>query len=122
MEILICKREGCNNQVAESKRSDSFYCRPWCGTTQRNKDKREANQEKRPHSRKVDTNYKIVRDLYSNGDDDVSIESLELLGFDFNYCTGVDDLDIQTGIMKFKIYEFLLTPLNNRYKISKPAS
>ena len=122
METKKCKRKECNNLIATNKRSDSFYCTPKCGARDRNEKKRKQNREKQPHRRKVEVNYNIISSLFKKGVSDVSIESLELLGFDFDYCTGVDDLDIQTGIMKFKVYEFLLTPHDNRYIISKPAS
>jgi hypothetical protein len=122
MEILICRREGCNQPVAESKRSDSFYCNPNCGAAQRYINDKIKDKEKLPHSRQIEANYKIIRDLYNKGDDDVLIESLELLGFDFNYCTGVDDFDNQTGIMKFKLFEFILTSTDNRYTIKKLSS
>ena len=122
MDTKKCKRKECNNLIAINKRSDSLYCTTLCGARDRNEKKERADKEKRPHKRKVEVNYKIISSLFKKGAIDVSIESLELLGFDFDYCTGVDDLDIQKGIMKFRVYEFLLTPHNDRYEISKPAS
>lgn len=122
MEKLICSREGCNNPVPESRRLGAKFCRDWCGSTHRNREKQKSEKEKRSHSRKLDQNYKIIKDLYKKGVYDVSIESLELLGFDFDYCTGVDDFNSQTGIMKFNLFEFQIIFLNNRCKISKLSS
>jgi hypothetical protein len=119
MDTKKCKRKECNNLIAINKRSDSLYCTTLCGARDRNEKKERADKEKRPHKRKVEVNYKIISSLFKKGAIDVSIESLELLGFDFDYCTGVDDFNQHKGITKFNLFEFTITIDDTRCKIKK---
>ena len=119
MEPRKCKRPGCIKTVDQAKRSDADFCSPKCGWTFRNKQRMEANKEKRLHSRKLDKNHNIIKDLYSRGKIDVSNEALELLGFDFEYCTGIEQFNQQNGITKFKLFEFIITTDDLRSRILK---
>ena len=117
MEERKCKK--CGRPILSERRSDAIFCSTRCGWTHRNVEKKKANRDKRRHSRKLDMNYKIIKDLYSRGNIDVSNEALELLGFDFEYCTGIEHLNQQNDTTKFKLFEFIITTDDLRSKIIK---
>ena len=117
MEERICKYD--KKPISPNRRSDALYCRDQCGWSYRNEKKAESNLEKRPHSRQLDENHRIIRELFSRDKCDVSIEALEVMGFDFEYCTGVEATDQQIGRTAFRLFEFIITVEKNRCKITK---
>ena len=117
METRICKRKECNNLIATSKRSDSLYCTPKCGAKDRNDKNRRLNKEKIQHQKKLNKNYKIIKDLYYKGRVDVSKEVLDALEFDEHYNTGMEELNMDR--ISFNLYEFKISFKDDRFYISK---
>ena len=117
MEERLCLYD--KKPISPNRRSDAIYCIDKCGWSYRNEKKVESNREKRPHSRQLDENHRIIKDLFSRDKCDVSIEALELMGFDFEYCTGVEDTSQQRGTTAFNLFEFIITLDNDRCKLTK---
>lgn len=67
----------------------------------------------------LDKNYKIIKDLYRRGKLDVSIEALELLGFDFDLYTNFVTKSFEKKISVVKVYEYQITIQGPRCQIKK---
>ncbi len=117
MNNRICKYDSI--PIPKEKRSDAVYCRPWCGWTDRNLKKVEENKVKREKQRKLDRNHVIVKDLYKRAKLDVSTETLEVMGFDFEFYTNVVKTDLTTKTSVVKLYEFQLTFKRGKCQIKK---
>jgi hypothetical protein len=79
--------------IPETRRSDAIYCCDSCGWKYRNKKIKKENTEKREAADPLEKNYKIMKDLYERGFNDLSKESLKVLGFDFKTYTGIAEID-----------------------------
>ncbi|MFC2080437.1 hypothetical protein ACFLRQ_03075 [Bacteroidota bacterium] len=117
MEELICKRTVCNNPVPETRKAGSFYCCDPCGWKQRNHDNRVKLKERRLHEKKLNKNYKIIKELFDKRIYDVSSEALLVLEFDIKYCTGIKEVTGNKTVIN--LYEFVITYQGDRYKIKK---
>ena len=116
-EIRYC--ENCGELIPVTRNKGSIYCTTKCGWTFRNRGNNVANKEKRIITRQLDINYKIVKDLYNKGKNNISIESLELLGFDFEHFTGVKKIAPDNQFEVIKLFEFEINIQNNRCLINK---
>ena len=112
MKDRVCVN--CGEPIPDDRRSDAIFCCGKCGWTHRNRKKEEETREIRIIKRQLDLNRKIIKDLNERDKTDVSIEALELLGFDFDSCTKVDAIDRQNEVTTFRIYEFQITTNNSR--------
>lgn len=106
MEIKYCKRKGCGKPIDAKKRSDSIYCSPECGWRDRNEKKRKNNTEKREAAGPLEKNYKIMKNLYERGFNELSKESLLVSGFDFETYTGIAEMDVMNNTTEYKLFEF----------------
>lgn len=117
MKDRVCVN--CGEPIPDDRRTDAIFCSGKCGWTHRNRKKEEETREIRIIKRQLDLNRKIIKDLNERDKTDVSIEALELLGFDFDSCTKVDAIDRQNEVTTFRIYEFQITTNNSRCIIKK---
>jgi hypothetical protein len=112
-----CLNDG--NPIPANRRSDALYCCEKCGWKYRNRMNRKANKDKNPHEQQLRINYTVVKKLVQKGIFDVSIEAMKLMGFDFEYCTGVGKVDPSIGTTEFQLFEYTITIENSRCKIKK---
>ncbi len=109
----------CGGIIPATRRSDAKYCNPKCGWEHRNALKAQREKQKREYDRKLHRNYKIIYDLYHRGKTDIPFEALEIVGFDTDLITGINEVDKENKITKYDIYEFKIELINNRCLISK---
>lgn len=117
MKVRLCKYDSI--PIPKEKRSDAVYHSPECGWKDRNRKKRQENKVKREIQRKLDRNNAIIKDLYKRAKLDVSIESLELLGFDFDIYTNFVTKSFETKTSVVKVYEYQITIQGPRCQIKK---
>ena len=120
MAERICLNDG--NPIPLNRRSDAIFCCNKCGWEYRNKLDNEANKDKKLHERKLHMNHKILQKLESKGKFDVPIEAMELMDFDFDYCTGVENVDKINSITEYHLYEYIIITDNFRCKFKKRTS
>jgi len=117
MKERLCKYDG--KPIPEEKRSDSIYCSSKCGWKDRNEKNAKENKGKRKELRRLDKNHEIIKKLYRKDKLDVLIESLELLEFDIELFTGVENIDSITKTSIVRLYEFQLKFHGGRCQIKK---
>lgn len=109
----------CTLPIPLSKRTDAIFCSIKCGSDYRNERNAKQGKEKRQIISRLEKNHKIIKDLHRRGKLNVSIESLELLGFDFELFTSVVSKDQATKTTVIMIYEYQITIREPRCQIKK---
>ena len=117
MAEKICLNDG--NRIPDHRRSDAIFCCDKCGWTYRNKNYKEANFEMKVHARNLKMNHKVLQTLESKGKYDVSIEAMELMDFDFEYCTKIESINPIEEIMEYHLYEYYLIVDKSRCKFKR---
>lgn len=117
METRLCKK--CREPIPKKRRSDATFCSDEHGWTYRNQQKAKENKDKNEKQRRLDRNHIIIKNLYKRGKTDVSVEALELFGFDFELYTNVVKTNPTTKTSVVKVYEYQITFRGPRCKIEK---
>lgn len=117
MNEKLCKH--CGQPIFLSKRTDALFCSAKCGWRYRNRENAMEDKGMRPIDRRLVKNRKIIKDLFRRGKLDVSIESLELLGFDFDLYTKFVDKSYETKISVVNVYEYQIKIQGSRCQIKK---
>ena len=64
-------------------------------------------------------NLKIVKDLVQRGISDISRETSTVLGFDFNFFTGIVKINSELKTTEYKLFDYSYTISGDRIKIKK---
>jgi len=107
LEFIHC--QNCKELIPKTRKKGSIFCSPKCGWTYRNNKKALIRARLRAAEPALYKNYDIVKYLYRNNRCDISEETAQELGIDFNAHMGMVDLDNENGTTTFRLFEYTLT-------------
>jgi hypothetical protein len=122
LPIRYCKYRFCKGpqKIPPTRRSDAIYCCDEHGIMERNARKKD-NEIRVADLNNLNTNYRILMDLYSRNIRVVTKSILDAFGFNFSNIVESENFDKNMNTQAFRIFDFVLSvnTLNDKYTIKK---
>ncbi len=116
-EIRFCKN--CKNPIPTTRNKGAIFCSNNCGYSYRNDAKANEKKKQKEQEPGLYKSYNVIKNLIRMGLYDISIETANDLGMDFNHNQGLINIDKVKNTTEYRVFEFSYTIYNNRIKIKK---